>query len=77
LGVPQSIQFVRGEAGMVRLAEDPELGFRMGQASRQRVEEHFGWVSKGDFISGIYESAVGAGSSSRLAGHNSVGQDAD
>lgn len=62
---------------MVRLAEDPELRDRMGQASRQRVEEHFDWVSKGDFMSGIYESAVGAGASSMLPDHNSVGQEVD
>ena len=43
---------------ILRLAEDPELGVRMGEASRQRVKEHFGWVSKGDFMSRIYESAV-------------------
>jgi glycosyltransferase involved in cell wall biosynthesis len=62
---------------MVRLAEDLELRVRMGEAARQRVKEHFDWVGKGDFISGIYESAVGAGAFPRLPGHSSVGQEAD
>jgi glycosyltransferase involved in cell wall biosynthesis len=62
---------------ILRLAEDTELRIRMGQASRQRAEEHFGWASKGDFMSGIYESAVGAEAFSRLPGQNAVGQEAD
>lgn len=44
---------------ILRLAEDPELRVRMGEASRQRVKERFGWVSKVDFM-GIYEMTVGA-----------------
>jgi glycosyltransferase involved in cell wall biosynthesis len=43
---------------ILRLAEDPELRVRMGEASRQRVKEHFDWVGKGDFMSGIYENTV-------------------
>jgi glycosyltransferase involved in cell wall biosynthesis len=62
---------------ILRLAEDPDLRVRMGKASRQRVEEHFDWVGKGDFMSRIYESAVAAGALSTLPGHNSVGQQAD
>lgn len=42
----------------LRLAEDPELRVRIAKASRQRVEEHFGWAGKGDFMSGIYENAA-------------------
>jgi glycosyltransferase involved in cell wall biosynthesis len=43
---------------ILKLAKDPELRFRMGKESRQRVNEHFAWVSKGDFINGIYEMTV-------------------
>ena len=42
----------------LRLAENPELRVRIAEASRQRVEEHFGWAGMGDFMSGIYESAA-------------------
>ena len=42
----------------LRLAEDPDLRVRMGEASRQRVKEHFAWAGKGELMSGIYESAV-------------------
>jgi glycosyltransferase involved in cell wall biosynthesis len=62
---------------MVRLAEDPGLRVRLGEASRRRVEEHFGWDSKGDFMSGIYESAIRAAAFSRLPDHKSVGQETD
>jgi glycosyltransferase involved in cell wall biosynthesis len=42
----------------LRLALDPELRIRMGEASRQRVKEHFAWVGKGEFMSEIYQSAL-------------------
>ena len=42
----------------LRLAEDPDLRVRIAEASRQRVEEHFGWVAMGDFMSDIYENAA-------------------
>ena len=41
---------------MLRLAEDPELRVRMGQASRQRVKEYFDWDEKGLFMARLYES---------------------
>ena len=42
----------------LRLAEDPELRIRMGEASRRRVEEHFAWVGMGDFMSELYDNTV-------------------
>jgi glycosyltransferase involved in cell wall biosynthesis len=44
---------------ILQLAKDPERRVRMGEASRQRVNEHFEWVSKVDFMTGIYDTAVG------------------
>jgi len=41
---------------MLRLAEDPELRVRMGQASRQRVKEHFDWDEKGLVMARLYQS---------------------
>ena len=43
---------------MLRLAEDPELRVRMGQASRQRVKEDFNWGKKGDSMHQICERTV-------------------
>jgi glycosyltransferase involved in cell wall biosynthesis len=45
---------------ILQLAEDSELKFRMGEASRQRVKDHFDWVSKVDFMTGIYDTTVGS-----------------
>jgi len=42
----------------LQLAKDPKLRFRMGEASRQRVEEHFAWLRKGDSMSTIYENTI-------------------
>lgn len=39
---------------MLRLAQDPELQHRMGEAGRRRVEEHFHWDKKGEWINNIY-----------------------
>ena len=41
-------------AAMMRLAEDPELRVRMGQASRQRVKEDFDWGKKGELMHQLY-----------------------
>jgi glycosyltransferase involved in cell wall biosynthesis len=50
-------QVVRDLAkAMLRLAEDPVLRVRMGQASRQRVKEYFDWDEKGLFMTRLYES---------------------
>ena len=43
---------------VLRLAEDAELSFRMGEASRKRIKEDFDWDSKGDLIGAIYKMAV-------------------
>jgi glycosyltransferase involved in cell wall biosynthesis len=40
---------------MRKLAEDPELRKRMGEAGRKRVLEHFTWEKKGEFIKELYE----------------------
>jgi glycosyltransferase involved in cell wall biosynthesis len=47
----------------LRLAEDPELRVRIAGASRRRVEDHFDWVGKGDFMSRIYENTKAASQS--------------
>jgi glycosyltransferase involved in cell wall biosynthesis len=62
---------------MLRLAQDPELRIRMGEASRRRVREHFSWDSKGDFMNGIYESAIGVPALPKLVDQNSVWREAD
>jgi glycosyltransferase involved in cell wall biosynthesis len=43
---------------MLRLAKDPELRVSMAQACRQRVEDNFRWIRKGDFMNGIYETTI-------------------
>jgi glycosyltransferase involved in cell wall biosynthesis len=45
-------------AALVRLAQDPALRIRMGCAARERVEEHFNWDKKGDWLAGIYREAL-------------------
>ena len=42
----------------LRLAEDPGLRIRMGEAGRQRVKEHFAWDGKGDFMNELYENTL-------------------
>ncbi len=41
-------------AAMLRLAQDPELRGRMGQAARQHVAEHFNWDKLGEYMSCLY-----------------------
>jgi len=41
-----------------RLAGDPELRIRMGEACRQRVTEHFASAGKGDFMNTLYENVA-------------------
>jgi glycosyltransferase involved in cell wall biosynthesis len=43
---------------MLRLAQDPGAKVRMGEASRQRVEEHFAWTSQGERMHQIYTGIV-------------------
>jgi glycosyltransferase involved in cell wall biosynthesis len=42
---------------MVLLALDPALGVRMGQAGRQRVQDHFTWDKKAALMAACYEKA--------------------
>jgi glycosyltransferase involved in cell wall biosynthesis len=44
---------------MHRLAEDPALRTRIGEAGRRRVLEHFDWDKKGEWIKGVYERVFG------------------
>jgi len=43
---------------MTRLARDPGLRIRLGIAARQRVQEHFDWVGKGDWLSELYRQVL-------------------
>jgi glycosyltransferase involved in cell wall biosynthesis len=47
-------------AALTRLANDPDLRARMGQAARRRVREHFAWDKKGEFLAGLYKEVNGA-----------------
>jgi glycosyltransferase involved in cell wall biosynthesis len=40
---------------ILKLAVDGGLRVQMGKASRERVQEHFAWHRKGDFMNKIYE----------------------
>ncbi len=44
---------------LLKLANDPELRKRMGEAGRRRVKEHYTWEKKGEFIRKIYEEVLG------------------
>jgi glycosyltransferase involved in cell wall biosynthesis len=43
-------------AALLRLAQDPALRFRLGQAGRRRVAAQFGWEQKGIFMASLYEA---------------------
>ena len=45
-------------AAMLRLATDPILRIGMGRASQRRVEEHFDWDRKGEFLARVYADIV-------------------
>jgi glycosyltransferase involved in cell wall biosynthesis len=45
-------------AAMTRLARDPGLRIRLGIAARQRVQEHFDWAGKGDWLSELYRRVL-------------------
>jgi glycosyltransferase involved in cell wall biosynthesis len=40
---------------MLRVARDPELRRRMGEAGRKRLVESFAWDKKGEFLAGLYK----------------------
>ena len=44
---------------LIKLANDPDLRRTMGEAGRKRVEEHFSWDKKGEFIYEIYMKVLG------------------
>ncbi len=44
---------------LLKLAQDPELRKKMGEAGRKRVEEHYTWEKKGEFIRKVYEDVLG------------------
>lgn len=44
---------------ILKLANDPELRKRMGEAGRMRVMEHYTWDKKGEFIKEVYEKVLG------------------
>jgi len=53
-------QVVMDLAGaMKRLAEDPALKQCMGDAGRTRVQEHFSWDRKGDYLVKLYYKVTG------------------
>jgi len=43
---------------MFKLAADPELCWKMGEAGRQRVIDHFNWEKKADFFNQIYQEIL-------------------
>jgi glycosyltransferase involved in cell wall biosynthesis len=52
-------QVIRDMAkAMQTLAENPELRCKMGEAGRKRVQEHFSWEKKGEFIDRIYREVL-------------------
>ena len=44
---------------LLKLANDPDLRIRMGEAGRKRVMEFFTWEKKGEQIQKIYEEVLG------------------
>ncbi|HIK18192.1 MAG TPA: glycosyltransferase [Leptolyngbyaceae cyanobacterium M33_DOE_097] len=48
-------------AAMKRLALEPELRVRLGQAGRQRVNQLFNWKTKGKFLVDVYQTLLAQG----------------
>lgn len=44
---------------LLKLANDPDLRRKMGNAGRKRVMEHYTWEKKGEFIKKVYEGVLG------------------
>jgi glycosyltransferase involved in cell wall biosynthesis len=56
---PDPNQAVSGLAeAMTRLARDPELRDRMGQAGQKRVKEIYDWDVKGQVLVQLYEEVL-------------------
>jgi len=45
-------------AAMISLANDKNMGERMGEAARKRITEHFDWQKKGEWIDELYQELV-------------------
>jgi glycosyltransferase involved in cell wall biosynthesis len=45
-------------AALTRLARDPGLCSRLGIAARRRVQEHFDWAGKGDWLQELYRGVL-------------------
>jgi glycosyltransferase involved in cell wall biosynthesis len=43
---------------LLKLANDPALRIKMGQAGRKRVQEYYTWEKKGEFIKKVYEEVL-------------------
>jgi len=43
---------------LLKLANDPALRIKMGQAGRKRVQEYYIWEKKGEFIKKVYEEVL-------------------
>jgi glycosyltransferase involved in cell wall biosynthesis len=43
---------------MVRLASNPELRIKMGQAGQQRIDDYYTWERKGQFIAQLYKDIL-------------------
>jgi glycosyltransferase involved in cell wall biosynthesis len=56
---PEQVVSDMAEA-MFKLASDPQLCKQMGKAGRKRVENHYLWEKKGDYINKIYQDIVSA-----------------
>jgi glycosyltransferase involved in cell wall biosynthesis len=44
---------------LLKLANDPELRRKMGEAGRRHVMEQYTWEKKGEFIKKVYEGVIG------------------
>lgn len=44
---------------LIKLADNPELRKKMGEAGKKRVLEHYTWEKKGEFIKEVYEKVLG------------------
>lgn len=45
-------------AALMKLVGDPDLRKKMGEAGRKRVQEHYTWEKKGEFIRQVYEKVL-------------------
>lgn len=50
---------------IMRLADNPDLRRKMGEAGRKRVEEFYTWEKKGEFIQKLYREVMESESTSR------------